>query len=50
MKIVFITDNFPAEVNALAIKIFEHCIKWVKWCNLGHCKLFGIKVYNCHIY
>ncbi len=30
MKILFITDNFPPEVNAPASRTYEHCIEWVK--------------------
>ena len=30
MKILFITDNFPPEVNAPASRTFEHCKEWVK--------------------
>ena len=30
MKILFITDNFPPEVNAPATRTFEHCKEWVK--------------------
>lgn len=30
MKILFITDNFPPEVNAPASRTFEHCREWVK--------------------
>ena len=33
MRILFITDNFPPEVNAPASRTFEHCSEWVK---LGH--------------
>lgn len=29
MKILFITDNFPPEVNAPATRTFEHCKEWV---------------------
>lgn len=29
MKILFITDNFPPEVNAPARRTFEHCRQWV---------------------
>ena len=29
-KILFITDNFPPEVNAPATRTFEHCKEWVK--------------------
>jgi glycosyltransferase involved in cell wall biosynthesis len=41
MKILFITDNFPPEVNAPASRTFEHCREWVK---LGH----DITVITCH--
>lgn len=30
MKILFLTDNFPPEVNAPATRTFEHCRQWVK--------------------
>lgn len=30
MKILFITDNFPPEVNAPASRTFEHCREWVR--------------------
>jgi len=30
MKILFITDNFPPEVNAPATRSYEHCVEWVK--------------------
>jgi len=30
MKILFITDNFPPEVNAPASRTHEHCKEWVK--------------------
>ncbi len=30
MQILFITDNFPPEVNAPASRTFEHCREWVK--------------------
>lgn len=30
MRILFITDNFPPEVNAPASRTFEHCQEWVK--------------------
>ena len=30
MKLLFITDNFPPEVNAPATRTFEHCREWVK--------------------
>ncbi len=30
MKILFITDNFPPEVNAPATRTFDHCQEWVK--------------------
>lgn len=29
IKILFITDNFPPEVNAPATRTFEHCKEWV---------------------
>lgn len=33
MHILFLTDNFPPEVNAPASRTFEHCREWV---NSGH--------------
>ncbi len=30
LKILFITDNFPPEVNAPANRTYEHCKEWVK--------------------
>ncbi len=33
MHILFISDNFPPEVNAPASRTFDHCSEWVK---LGH--------------
>jgi len=30
MHILFITDNFPPEVNAPASRTFEHCQEWVR--------------------
>jgi glycosyltransferase involved in cell wall biosynthesis len=30
MKILFITDNFPPEVNAPATRTYEHCDQWVQ--------------------
>jgi len=30
MRILFITDNFPPEVNAPATRTVEHCKEWVK--------------------
>ena len=30
MRILFLTDNFPPEVNAPASRTFEHCREWVK--------------------
>ncbi|GAB6194138.1 glycosyltransferase family 4 protein [Desulfocastanea catecholica] len=33
MHILFLTDNFPPEVNAPASRTFEHCREWVR---LGH--------------
>ena len=30
MKILFLTDNFPPEVNAPATRTMEHCKEWVK--------------------
>lgn len=31
MKILFLTDNFPPEVNAPATRTHEHCREWVKY-------------------
>lgn len=30
MRILFLTDNFPPEVNAPATRTYEHCLEWVK--------------------
>lgn len=30
MKILFITDNFPPEVNAPATRTYEHSVEWVR--------------------
>lgn len=30
MKILFLSDNFPPEVNAPATRTVEHCMEWVK--------------------
>ena len=30
MRILFVSDNFPPEVNAPASRTFEHCREWVK--------------------
>jgi glycosyltransferase involved in cell wall biosynthesis len=30
MRILFLTDNFPPEVNAPATRTFEHCKEWAK--------------------
>lgn len=30
MKILFLSDNFPPEVNAPATRTYEHCKQWVK--------------------
>ena len=29
MHILFLTDNFPPEANAPAIRTYEHCVKWI---------------------
>jgi len=34
MKILFITDNFPPEVNAPATRTYEHCMEWLKQDNV----------------
>ncbi len=41
MKILFLSDNFPPEVNAPATRTFEHCREWVK---AGH----DVTVITCH--
>lgn len=41
MKILFLTDNFPPEVNAPATRTLEHCREWVK---AGH----EVTVITCH--
>ena len=30
MKILFLTDNFPPEVNAPATRTYQHCLEWIK--------------------
>jgi len=30
VKVLFITDNFPPEVNAPATRTYEHCKEWIK--------------------
>lgn len=40
MHILFLTDNFPPEVNAPASRTFEHCREWVR---AGH----GVTVITC---
>ena len=30
MKILFVSDNFPPEVNAPATRTYEHCLEWVR--------------------
>src|SRR5680860_563989 len=30
MKLLFLTDNFPPELNAPATRTYEHCREWVK--------------------
>lgn len=30
MKILFLTDNFPPEVNAPATRTYEHCKEWIR--------------------
>jgi len=30
MRLLFISDNFPPEVNAPATRTWEHCLEWVK--------------------
>ncbi|MBC6994156.1 glycosyltransferase family 4 protein [Neolewinella lacunae] len=30
MRLLFLTDNFPPEVNAPATRTFEHCLEWVR--------------------
>jgi len=30
MKLLFLSDNFPPEVNAPATRTYEHCLEWVK--------------------
>ncbi len=30
MKLLFITDNFPPEVNAPATRTYEHCCEWLE--------------------
>jgi len=33
MHILFMTDNFPPEGNAIASRVYERACYWVKW---GH--------------
>lgn len=33
MKILFLSDNFPPEVNAAASRVYERAVYWAKW---GH--------------
>jgi colanic acid biosynthesis glycosyl transferase WcaI len=33
VKILFLTENFPPEVNAAATRVYERAVYWVKW---GH--------------
>jgi glycosyltransferase involved in cell wall biosynthesis len=40
MRILFLTDNFPPEVNAPATRTYEHCVKWV---NMG----YNVTVITC---
>jgi len=35
MKILFITDNFPPEVNAPATRTYEHVKEWMKYKDVG---------------
>ena len=30
MKLLFLSDNFPPEVNAPATRTFEHCREWAE--------------------
>ncbi len=30
MRILFVSDNFPPEVNAPATRTYEHCLEWVR--------------------
>ncbi len=41
MRILFITDNFPPEVNAPATRTFEHAKEWVK-------KGVEVTILTCH--
>jgi hypothetical protein len=29
MKILFLSDNFPPEINAPATRTYEHAVEWV---------------------
>ncbi len=62
MRILFLTDNFPPEVNAPATRTFEHCQEWIKkgykitviTCapNFPHGKLYDgykNKLYQCEL-
>jgi len=62
LRILFLTDNFPPEVNAPATRTFEHCQEWIKkghqitviTCapNFPHGKLYNgykNKLYQCEL-
>jgi len=62
LRILFLTDNFPPEVNAPATRTFEHCQEWTKkghqitviTCapNFPHGKLYNgykNKLYQCEL-
>jgi len=62
LNILFLTDNFPPEVNAPATRTFEHCQEWIKkghqitviTCapNFPHGKLYNgykNKLYKCEL-
>tara|TARA_B100001029_G_scaffold45679_1_gene36092 strand:+ start:957 stop:2174 length:1218 start_codon:yes stop_codon:yes gene_type:complete len=42
MKILFLTDNFPPEMNAPANRTFEHCREWMKYPNVEITIITGV--------
>ena len=42
MKILFLTDNFPPEMNAPANRTFEHCREWIKYPNVEITIITGV--------
>ena len=33
MRILFLTENFPPETNAIATRVYERAVYWAKWGN-----------------